>query len=123
MSGKKQRTSSGEADMMNPSNNDSGDSSMLRGDMKKSMFKAGEHLYRSVYNKPMQSEAYLCCYKLEKAPLLVLLVLVAIDLLRYVFLSYLSFSAGNVILCIIDSTVFRSFSTLLASCLASWRCS
>ena len=94
--------------------NESGDSSMFNrtGDMKKSMFRAGEHLYRSVYNKPMQSEAYVCCYKLEKAPLLVLLVLVAIDLMRYVFLTYLSFSASNVRSCHAnDSTASHSHST------------
>ena len=40
-----------------------------RKELRESVFQAGDSLYRSVYNKPMQSSMWLCCFKIERAPL------------------------------------------------------
>ena len=37
--------------------------------VRQSIFKMGDSIYRSVYQKPMTATLWICCYKLERAPL------------------------------------------------------
>ena len=57
--------------------------------MKKSMFQAGDDLYRSIYKRPMQSSMWVFCWKIEKAPLLILTILISLDIIRYLFYTYI----------------------------------
>ena len=82
--------------------NDSSDSGTFqKSSLKKSIFKQGEDIYRSVHQRPMQSSMWLCCYRLEKAPLLILTTLISLDILRNLLFSYLFHSSNFVIVLLI----------------------
>jgi hypothetical protein len=85
------RNKGGEYSGIDDSQDDSGMMSKNH-TMKKSMFQAGDDLYRSVYKKPMQSTMWVFCWKVEKAPLLILFILIMFDLIRYVFYTYVGYS-------------------------------
>jgi len=87
--------------------NDSAEGATLnnRTDLKKSIFQAGDNLYRSVYNKPMQSSMWLCCKKIEKAPLLILLILTVMDVVRYTIFTILGHSTGMINLMSISNAI------------------
>ena len=36
--------------------------------LRQSFFKMGDSIYRSIYDKPMKSIMWVCCWRVEKAP-------------------------------------------------------
>ena len=37
--------------------------------LRKSMFKVGDSIYRSIYKKPMEANLWICCLRIRRPPL------------------------------------------------------